>query len=212
VAAFVAAGVGVLAMWMPFVLADSGTLRAFKPTIPVSSDSGLYGLGYRGKYVPQWGRTAQLLAAPVLALFAVLRHRWPGLFLAAFAIRLALDPQDLPYYIGTAALAAVIFDLLATRWTIPWMTIVAVVVLWQPFVADFSTSLTGTHGWAHWWYANQPTVGLIHLLWAAAVIVFILFAPQPWLGRENEALPQWRFTRRRSVDDEPETTIATGSL
>jgi hypothetical protein len=211
-ASFVAAGVALLVAWMPFLLADAATLRAFRPRVPVSSDAGLYFWGYRGKYVPQWGRTAQLLAAPLIALLAVLRNRWPGLFIAAFAIRLALDPQDLPYYVGAAALSAVLFDLLATRWVFPWMTIVAVLVLWQPFVADFALALKTSHGWALWWYSNQPTVGAIHVLWAAAVIAFVLFAPQRWLGLQNPTLPQWRLSHKATVQPDGGQAIATGSM
>jgi len=31
----------------------------------------------------------------------------------------------------------VVFDLLGTGWTIPWTTLVTVVVFWQPFTKDF---------------------------------------------------------------------------
>ena len=179
-AALATAGAAVLAVWAPFLLADHQTVLAFHPTVPVSSDAGLHALGYRGKIVPAWGRTAQLVAAPAIALVAVLRGRWPGLFIAAFAVRLALDPQDLPYYLGAAALCAVVFDLLSTGWTIPWTTIITVVVLWQPFVPDFSTALTTSHGWAQWWYSHQTTVGAIHLAWAGAVVAFVLLAPEAW--------------------------------
>jgi hypothetical protein len=212
-ASFAAAGLALMAAWLPFVLTDVATLRAFRPRIPVSSDAGLYFWGYRGKYVPQWGRTAQLLAAPLVAVFAVLRDRWPALFIAAFAIRLTLDPQDLPYYVGAAALSAVLFDLLATRWTIPWMTIVAVLVLWQPFVANFALALKTSHGWALWWYSNQPTVGAIHVVWAIAVMVFVLFAPQRWLGLQNPALPKWRLGGKRVASSSAsDQAIATGSM
>lgn len=178
-------GVAVVAAWAPFLVADPDTVRAFRPSIPVSADAGLYALGYRGSAVPDWGRTAQLLAAPVVGLLAVWRRRWPGLFIAAIAVRLALDPQDLPYYVGSAALAAAVFDLLATRWTVPWTTIVTVLVLWQPFVPDFSTVLTTAHGWSLWWYTNPSTVGFVHLGWAAAIVAFVLFAPARWLGRAD---------------------------
>jgi hypothetical protein len=209
---FAVAALALIAAWLPFIATDAATLRAFRPRIPVSSDAGLYFWGYRGKYVPQWGRTAQLLAAPLIALLAVLRDRWAGLFIAAFAIRLTLDPQDLPYYVGAAALSAVLFDLLATRWVIPWMTIVTVLVLWQPFVANFALALQTSHGWALWWYSNQPTVGLIHVVWAIAVVAFVLFAPQRWLGLQNPALPTFRLRPRQPVHPDAGEAIATGSM
>jgi hypothetical protein len=187
VLAFATAGAGILGAWAPFLIADGQTMQAFHPAVPVSSDSGLYTLRFRGRLVPAWGRTAQLLAAPCVALIAVLRGRWPGLFIAAVAARLALDPQDLPYYVGAAAVAAVIFDLLSTRWTIPWVTLVTVLVLWQPFVPDFATALTTTHGWSLWWYSHQTTVGVIHVVWAAATIGFVGFAPRRWLDPDADA-------------------------
>jgi hypothetical protein len=186
VVAFVTAGLAAAAAWAPFLVADIDTMRAFHPAVPVSPDSGLHTLGYRGTTVPGWGRTAQLLAAPAVALVAVLRRHWPGLFLAAIAVRLALDPQDLGYYAGAAAIAAAVFDLLGTRWTMPWMTIITVVVMWQPFVADFSTVLTSTHGWSHWWFTHPTAIGVVHLVWVAATVAFVLFAPDRLLGRRSE--------------------------
>ncbi len=180
-AAFAVAGTAVVAAWAPFLIADGQTVRALRPRVLVSSSSGLYALGIRGKYVPDWGRTAQLLAAPFAAMVLILRGRWPGLFIAAFAVRLALDPQDAPYYIGAAAVAAIIFDLLATRWTIPWTTIVTVLVLWQPFVSDFPHVLQIAHGWSLWWFTHPTTVGIIHTAWAVATVAFVVFAPEPWL-------------------------------
>lgn len=211
VRSLITAGAAVAAVYAPFFIADSATINAFRPKVPVSSDSGLWFFGYRGHWVPAWGRTAQLIAAPFIALAAVLRQRWTGLFIVAFAIRLALDPQDLPYYIGAAAVAAAIFDLLGTRWTMPWTTIITVLVLWQPFVADFSHALDRTTGWSHWWYANQTIVGASHVLWALAVIVFVFAAPQRWLGLENPQLPRFTLSRRtKSTSTEPPSiTVAT---
>ena len=116
----------------------------------------------------------------------VLRGRWPGLFIAAFAVRLALDPQDAPCYIGAAAVAAVIFDLVATRWTIPWTTIVTVLVLWQPFVSDSPNVLKIAHGWSLWWFTHPTTVGIIHTTWAVATVGFVIFAPERWLAGRGD--------------------------
>ena len=204
IAAFGTAALAVLAVYAPFFIADTQTIRAFRPIIKVSPDAGLHALGYRGVYVPSWGRTAQLVAAPLIALVAVLKSRWPGLFIAAFAVRLVLDPQDLPYYVGAAAVAAVIFDLLATRWAFPWLTLVTVLVLWQPFVANFAIVLQTAHGWSLWWYAHPTTVSFIHVGWAVATVVFVLFAPGRWLGTPNRALPQFRWpTSRDATSSEP---------
>jgi hypothetical protein len=181
-AALTAALASVVVAWAPFVVADGATLRALRPTVPVSDDSGLHLFGYRGAFAPGWVRTAEMVAGPALALAAVLRRRWAGLFLLVFAARLAIDPQNLPYYIGSAVLAALVFDLLATRRLVPWTALVTLVVLWQPFVDDPTTPVSATHGWTHWWFTHQAVVGASHVVWAVAVTAFVLFAPDRWLG------------------------------
>jgi len=115
--------------------------------------------------------------APAAALVAVLRGRWSGVLLVAVAVRLILDPQDNPYYIGSAVMAAVVFDLLGTRWLVPWATLATAVALWQPFVEDYPNRLTLTTGVAHWWYAHPTGVGWIHLGWALLVLLLVFAAP-----------------------------------
>ncbi len=174
------AAAGTAIAWLPFVLADPGTLTALRPNVALVPSSGLHTLGARGEVVPAWGRTAQLLLAPAAALAVVLSRRWTGVLLVAVAVRLALDPQDNAYYVGGAAVAAVVFDLLGTTWTVPWTTIVTVVVLWQPFVLDYPHRLTTTGGLTHWWFAHPGEVGALHLAWCvAAVAVVVLVPPRP---------------------------------
>lgn len=169
---------GIVIAWMPFVVADRATVEAMQPDVALVGSSGLHTLGVRGTVVPSWGRTTQLVAAPVAAAVAALAGRWPGVLLVALAVRLALDPQDNAYYVGSAALAAAVFDLLGTRWTIPWTTLVTVLVLWQPFVHDYAHRLTTTSGLTHWWFAHPDTVGVVHLAWCAAVVVLVMVTPR----------------------------------
>jgi hypothetical protein len=193
-AAVAAAGVAVA--WAPFVLANPGTLTALHPPVGLSSASGLHTLGARGELVPAWGRTAQLVLAPVAATVAVLTRGLPGVLLVAVAVRLALDPKDNAYYIGSAALAAVVFDLLGTRWTIPWTTVVTTIVFWQPFVEGFTDiphAVQTTTGLNHWWFAHQEAVGAIHLAWSVAVVALV-FA---WPRRAEDA-----EASRAGTDDE----------
>ncbi len=171
------AAAGTALAWAPFVLANPGTLSALHPAIGMSPSSGLHTLGARGVMVPPWGRTAQLLLAPAAAVATVLTRGLPGVLLVSVAVRLALDPKDNAYYIGSAALAAVVFDLLGTRWTIPWTTLLTVVVFWQPFVAGFAHWQQTTTGLNHWWFAHQETVGALHLAWAVVVVVLVLAWP-----------------------------------
>jgi hypothetical protein len=99
--------------------------------------------------------------------------------LVSVAVRLALDPKDNAYYIGSAALAAVVFDLLGTRWTIPWTTLGTVLILWQPFVLDFPHRLQTTTGLTHWWFANEGAVGALHLVWSIVIVALVFTVPRP---------------------------------
>ncbi|MGZ4427437.1 MAG: hypothetical protein ACXVEV_05620 [Nocardioidaceae bacterium] len=178
VRAAAAAAVGTAAAWLPFLLATPRTLDALHPPVALVPSSGLHALGVRGRVVPVWGRTVQLLLAPAVALVAAVTGRWPGVLLVAIAVRLALDPQDNAYFVGGAALAAVVFDLLGTRWTVPWTTVVTVVALWQPFVRDYPHRLATTTGLAHWWFAHPSTVAVVHLAWAIGVVLLVLALPR----------------------------------
>ena len=174
-----AAAAGTAAAWAPFVLANPRTLGALHPPVGLSPASGLYTLGARGEMVPPWGRVAQLVLSPAAALVVVLTRRWPGVLIVSVAVRLALDPKDNAYYIGSAALAAAVFDLLGTRWAIPWTTFGTVVTLWQPFVPDFPHRLQTTTGLTHWWFAHQEAVGALHMVWSLAVVVLVFAVPHP---------------------------------
>lgn len=171
------AAAGAALAWAPFVLANPRTLGALHPPVGLSPSSGLHTLGARGVLVPPWGRTAQLILSPAAAAVAVLTRGLPGVLLVSVAVRLTLDPKDNAYYIGSAALAAVVFDLLGTSWTIPWTTLVTVVVFWQPFTKDFVHWQQSTTGLTHWWFAHQGAVGALHLAWAIAVVVLVFALP-----------------------------------
>ena len=183
------ATVGTLLAWAPFLIATTRTMTALHPPVALAPSSGLHAFGVRGSRVPVWGRTAQLLTAPLLAAGAALGRRWPGVLLVAIAVRLALDPQDNAYFIGSAVLAAAVFDLLGTSWTVPWTTLVTAVSLWQPFVHDYSRRLSSTTGPAHWWFAHPEVVGWIHLGWSMAACLLVLALPahpDRQLGHEGQ--------------------------
>jgi hypothetical protein len=171
------AAAGTAMAWAPFVLANPRTLGALHPPVGLSPSSGLHALGARGVMVPPWGRTAQLLLSPTAAVAVVLSRGLPGVLLVSVAVRLALDPKDNAYYIGSAALAAAVFDLLGTRWTVPWTTLVTIVVFWQPFTKDFVHWQQTTTGLTHWWFAHQEAVGALHVAWAVLVIVLVFAWP-----------------------------------
>ena len=171
---------GVALAWAPFVLANPRTLGALHPPVGLAPASGLHTLGARGVLVPPWGRTAQLLLSPAAATLTVLTRGLPGVLLVSMAVRLALDPKDNAYYIGSAALAAVVFDLLGTSWTIPWTTVATVILFWQPFVKGFTDiphAVQSTTGLTQWWFAHQEAVGAIHLAWAVVVVALVFIWP-----------------------------------
>lgn len=178
-AAAVAAAAGIVLAWLPFVVADRATLTAMHPDVALVSSSGLHTLGARGTVVPAWGRAVQLVGATAVTTGVALAGRWPGVLLTAVAVRLALDPQDNAYYVGSAALAAVVFDLLGTSWLVPWTTIATAVALWQPFVSDYAHRLSTTSGLTHWWFAHPSEVGIAHVAWSAAMVVVVLLVPRP---------------------------------
>jgi hypothetical protein len=192
---------GVIAAWAPFMIANPATVAALRPPVGVAPSSGLHALGYRGDLIPAWDRVGQFVLAPVAALVPVLRGRWPGVFLVAVAVRLAMDPKDNPYYIGGAALAAVIFDLLATRRTIPWATLVTVLLLWQPWAIDYAHRLTTSTGLSLWWFQNPGIIGVVHLGWSVAMIALVLVAPQRHASlrfRLKRSSGAWRVSPARS--------------
>jgi len=186
-AAWAAAGVALA--WAPFVLANPGTLTALHPPVGLAPASGLHALGARGVMVPAWGRTAQLVLAPLASAVTVLTRGLPGVLLVAVAVRLALDPKNNAYYIGSAALAAVVFDLLGTRWAVPWTTLVTVILFWQPFVTGFTDiphAVQTTTGFIHWWFAHQEVVGAVHVAWSVAVVALVFVVPpREGLGRST---------------------------
>ena len=171
---------GVALAWAPFVLANPRTLGALHPPVGLAPASGLHTLGARGVLVPPWGRTAQLLLSPAAATLTVLTRGLPGVLLVSMAVRLALDPKDNAYYIGSAALAAVVFDLLGTGWTIPWTTVATVILFWQPVVKGFTDiphAVQSTTCLTLWWFAHQEAAGAIHLACAVVVVALVFIWP-----------------------------------
>ena len=180
-AAFLALVAGLAAIWGPFVLAAPGTLQALAPAVLLAPGSGLYALGVRGEIVPAWDRTVAFAIAIATTTAAQLRGRWAGVLIGALAVRIALDPQNNAYYVGSVVVAAAVYDLLGTQWRGPWLTIVSTVVLWQPFTADWEHRLTTTSGISLWWFSHVEIVGYLHLAWCVGVIALVLFGPRvPW--------------------------------
>ncbi|MDX6227010.1 MAG: hypothetical protein QOI76_400 [Frankiales bacterium] len=112
VAGLVAAA-GVASVWLPFVLADPGTLQAGSPTIQTAQATALHVLGLHG-YL-HWVRAAQLVLSLGVGLIAVLRGRWPAALLAAAAGRLLLEPGAVSYYTTGIVLGALAWEALSVQ-------------------------------------------------------------------------------------------------
>ncbi len=176
--AVVYAVAGTAAAWLPFLMADPGTLSALHPDVRVADSSVMWWLGYHGTYLPAWDRLAQLLGAPLVALVAVWRGAWPGALLAGVAVRLVLDPQDIAYYAAGAVLAALVLDLFGHRSRVPWMALLTAGVMWQPFVVDYARRFELSSGLSLWWYRNPGMVAAIHLGWAVVAVVAAFWVPR----------------------------------
>jgi hypothetical protein len=110
---FAAACAAVLtagAFWAPFVVADHDTLRLGEVVLQVASDSPLRALGVSHLGSGQSLRLLQLGVGLALACAVVLRGRWPLAPLAAFSLRLMIEPSTYPYYPAAVVAAAFLAD------------------------------------------------------------------------------------------------------
>jgi hypothetical protein len=106
----------VAAGWLPFVLADPGTLAATGHfTILNLPPSALRALGVTDPRTPGWDRPAQLVVGWVLGTVAVLRRRWPAVILLGVGARIALDPAVHGYYTAGVLVGALLWDTLGAR-------------------------------------------------------------------------------------------------
>ena len=154
---------GVLGVWLPFVLADPMTLALSRFTIENVDDSALHALGVNTANTPSWDRPAQVILGIAVAVVCVRRGRWAAVPLAVVTARLLLDPQTYPYYSSGLLVATAILDLLTPgrRWP-----------LW--------TAAAGT-----WYVANsaagallQPEqVGILRALFMVGVLVTLCLLP-----------------------------------
>ncbi|MFC1415213.1 hypothetical protein [Streptacidiphilus cavernicola] len=114
---------GISAGWLPFVLADPGTLGAAGFAITNEPSSALRALGVAAAGTPAWDRPAQLLLGCALGVLAVRRGRWPAVLLLGVAARLALDPGVYDYYTAGALVGTLCWELLGLRRPTPVWTL-----------------------------------------------------------------------------------------
>lgn len=121
----------VVLPWLPFVLADPGTLSIGTFRIDIADDSVLSLLGQTGS-TPGWDRPAQLVLATLVALWCVRTGRWISAPLAVLATRMLIDPGTYGYYTAGLAVAAALVDLTGRR---PPRLTVAILVWWATDLA-----------------------------------------------------------------------------
>ena len=163
---------GVAVAWLPFLLADSHTLMAARFTIPNDYSSALRVLGVNAAGTPWWDRPAQLALGVAAGCLAVRRGRWQAVILLAVAARIMLDPSVYAYYTAGALLGTVMFDLLLTRWRLPWTTLVAAALL---YAARFTGEL---------FPFTLHDLGLLRAVFGIGVPLIVLCLPDRWMARQ----------------------------
>lgn len=124
----VVTAVAIAVAWLPFILADPGTLSLTHFRIDNVDDSALRALGVHTASTPGWDRPAQFLLGAAAALLAIRRRRTSLVLLMVVAGRLLLDPETYPYYTSGLVIAAAAADLLTQHRRLPLWT--AACALW----------------------------------------------------------------------------------
>ncbi|SEL29028.1 hypothetical protein [Streptacidiphilus jiangxiensis] len=115
----------VVLAWLPFVLADPGTLTATQYAIVNEPSSALRALGVGSAGTPSWDRLAQLVTGCGLGLWAVLRGRWQAVLLLGVGARIALDPGVYAYYTAGLLVGTLCWELLGLRRPVPLWSLTA---------------------------------------------------------------------------------------
>jgi hypothetical protein len=170
--ALAAAGAG----WLPFVIADTGTLTAARYTIYNLPASGLRALGVTDPLTPSWDRPAQLAAGWALGAIAILRRRWPAVILLGVGARIALDPAVHGYYTAGVMVGALLWDTLSSRRPYPAWSLASFAVLNLAPLLTTDAALRG-----------QLRLGLVVAFTAA-----LLLGPDRWYPAAAASLPGWR--------------------
>lgn len=166
--AALSAAAALLATWMPFVLADRGTLRAGQLGVKTSSRSVLHLLGVATGAMPTWVRPTQLLVALALASFAAWRGRWTAILLVGVSVRLLFDPAVFDYYTGGLVVAAFAWEILRKRPGVPWLTFV---LLWAVLLVGINMQ-------------GDVLPALLRLVACAVAIVAALASPRDPVAAE----------------------------
>ena len=117
------------AAWLPFYLADPGTMTAARYTIRNLPTSALRALGITTRQTPSWDRPAQVLLGWALGAAAIWRRRWPAVILLGVGARIALDPGVHGYYTAGVMVGALIWDTIGARRPWPVWSLLSILAL-----------------------------------------------------------------------------------
>ena len=192
----------VAAGWLPFVIADSRTLRVTSFAIPNTATSALRALGVSSTATPSWDRPAQILLGAALAAIAVRSGRWPAAIFTALAVRLLIDPGTYAYYTSGLVLAALLVDLYLTQRQIPVYAFSATAAIYAARVLPVHLALLGTLRAAYCVLAVASTFMLAPLARQPAMRVARTKSTTRSLGRPApEGRKTDRFSRSPRTDD-----------
>jgi hypothetical protein len=182
------AAAAIAAAWLPFFIAEPGTVRALHYTIANMPNSALHALGVSSLQTPHWDRPAQIIAACALGLIAIRRGRWPALLLLGAGARIALDPAVHGYYTASIVVGALLWDLLGSRRPVPIWTALSFCAL------NLVPLLT----------ASNPVRGDFRLLLVVAFSLVILAGPADWVWRPAAARGDATKSPALAADSRPD--------
>ncbi len=157
--------------WLPFFVADPGTIHATRYLIRNEPNSALRALGVYENYTPSWDRPAQVLLGCALGALAVWRRRWSAVLLLAGGARLLLDPAAHSYYTPDVMVGALLWDVLGGRNPVPLCSIVSFAAL------NLAPLAVG----------DAAAQGAIRLALIAAFTAVVLLLPAPESDRMDYA-------------------------
>lgn len=165
--------------WMPFLIADTHTLRITSFTILNAPDSVLRAVGVATSNTPPWDRPAQLVLAVALGLWCLRINRPFAVPAVALTVRLLLDPGTYSYYTAGLLLACLYVDLTRSRRQVPWTA--AAVFTW--FALD---------GIAHGVLPAAVLGGVRAIFLVVLLLTLCAGWPSGWTRRARETHPhQW---------------------
>jgi hypothetical protein len=160
-------------IWGPFILADPETLKLGQITMQLSPGSAVAALGVDRLTYDQAIRLLQFGLGLLVAAVATIKGHWPLAPLAAFSLRLLLEPSAYSYYGVAIVAAAFLADVGSPRCRLPVLTVLS------------------TASWIVAEAASPHVAGRVRLAEYAILLATSLFGcmRQPWTGQISGGVP-----------------------